>query len=188
MVEDGKPRRIAIFAFDEHVLAESAFKGEAEAQRGISTGFVECIAFPFHAPIAEFLKAVAQEQVAGFGVGFGALCRGRIPDVPQLGHTVLGMDAHERDAAENVLRSNSTHGVCDHVWRGLPFMKECSVLLCIGQWAYRQVAPEFPRFVIRVGNSEELLNIRCYIERCQGDELTCVCMSLGVHAEIFICV
>ena len=66
-VEHGEPGGVAAAALDDHVLAEQALIGEAEALRRPLRRGVERIAFPFVAPIAERFEGVAGDQVLRLG-------------------------------------------------------------------------------------------------------------------------
>ena len=57
------PRRVAVPAFDDHVLAEQALVGEPESKRGGARRLVEGVAFPLVAPVAKIVEDVARHQV-----------------------------------------------------------------------------------------------------------------------------
>ena len=90
MIEHGEPCRIAVAAFDDHVLAEDAFEGEAEAQGGAAAGLVVRVALPLVAAVAQVLEDVAGHQVHGLGGGAGALQRGRKQNVADFDDAVAG--------------------------------------------------------------------------------------------------
>src|SRR5690349_24383997 len=52
-IEDREPRGLAVAALDDHVLAEDALVGEAEALGGRARAGVGGVALPFQAPVSE---------------------------------------------------------------------------------------------------------------------------------------
>src|SRR3569832_377024 len=72
-IEDREPGRVPVPPVADHVLAEDALELEAVAQRRAPRRRVERVAFPFVAPIAQFLDGVAREEVLRFGAEWRAL-------------------------------------------------------------------------------------------------------------------
>src|SRR5690606_5252416 len=60
-VEHGIPRRVAIFALDDHVLAEDALETEAEALGRALRARIGGVAFPLETAIAEFVEDMPRE-------------------------------------------------------------------------------------------------------------------------------
>jgi len=93
-VEHAEPGGVAVAALDDHVLAEDAFKCEAEAQGGLAAGQVFGVALPLVAAVAEIFKDVPGHEVVGLSGGGGALQGGREQDVAHLDYPVGRVNAH----------------------------------------------------------------------------------------------
>src|SRR5690242_3961588 len=61
-VDHGKPGRVAVAALDDHVLAEDAFEGEAEAPGRCARWRIAGVAFPFEATVAQRIEDVFRHQ------------------------------------------------------------------------------------------------------------------------------
>jgi len=99
VVEHGVPRGVAVDALDQHVLLEDALEGEPEAFGRPAARFVEGVALPLQAAVAELVEDVArseEERLAG-DPGASDL---RVPqDVAEFDDAVVGCHAHQRLAA-----------------------------------------------------------------------------------------
>src|SRR5574341_1602330 len=87
-VEHRVPRRVPGAALHDHVLAEDAFEGEPEPDRGALRGFVQGVALPLVPPVAQILEGVLRHQVHRLGGSGGPLQRGREEHVADLDHAV----------------------------------------------------------------------------------------------------
>src|SRR6266436_4778548 len=94
-IEHRVPRRVAIAAFDDHVLAEYTLKNKSEAEGGPPRGFVQRIAFPFITPVFQVLEDVPGHEVHGLGRSGGPLKRGRVEDAAHFNAAVDRFDAQE---------------------------------------------------------------------------------------------
>lgn len=134
MVEHGEPGGVAVEAFDDHVLAEYAFKCEAKAEGGHAAGVVFGVALPLIAAIAEVVKDVAGHEVHGLSGRSGALQARREHDVAYLGNSMGRLDAHETCPAGGGSSFNRHDGEEDGSSSLLPFPDgETEIRLgCIG--------------------------------------------------------
>ncbi len=98
-VGDGEPGGVAAFALDDHVVAEGAFVGEAEAGGGAAGGGVGGVAAPLPAAIGQGGHHVVGKEEEGLGGDAGAGDPGAPEDVADLGGAVGGGDVHEGLAA-----------------------------------------------------------------------------------------
>ncbi len=105
-VEQREPRGVAVAALDDHVLAERALVGEAEALGGPARARVGGVALPLQAAVAEVVEGVAREQVDRLGRGRRALQRGAEPHVADLDDRVARGDAQEALAPRPPRRSS----------------------------------------------------------------------------------
>ena len=118
VVEHREPGRIAVAILDDHVLAEDAFKGKAQAQGGAAAGLVFRVALPLVAAVAQVFEDVPGHQVHGFSGGRGALQRRRQQDVADLDHAVCRIDAHVAGVAPRRIRSLRTRSQeTAHSWQ-----------------------------------------------------------------------
>src|SRR4029077_19596452 len=89
----------------DDVLAERALVDEAVAQRCTPRGRVQCVAFPFVAPIAKRLERIAGEQILRFGAERRALQPWRIEHVADFDDSHLRLDPHQREIADRMIGS-----------------------------------------------------------------------------------
>src|SRR5207237_8303175 len=66
-IEHCKPRRIAVFTLDDHVLAKNSFEGKTEPQRRAARNCIQRIALPFVPAVAERFECVAREEILRLG-------------------------------------------------------------------------------------------------------------------------
>src|ERR1700721_1957974 len=66
-VEHRVPRRVAVFAFNYHMLAEDAFKAESVAQGCAPARPILRVALPFVAPVSQSVEHLAGHQEHRFG-------------------------------------------------------------------------------------------------------------------------
>ena len=83
MIEHAKPCGVAIAILDDVVRLLNALELEAVGQRGAARWFVERVALPFGAAVAEG-EDVREQQPRGFARGAGALRAGGVPDAAEL--------------------------------------------------------------------------------------------------------
>src|ERR1700679_772483 len=93
LVDDGEPRRVAAALLVDDRIEEDAFKAKAEAQGSASRGYVQRIALPFVAAIAEVVEGMAHQQVLDLRCSAGLLQRWSQMDVADFDRAVLGRDA-----------------------------------------------------------------------------------------------
>lgn len=117
-VEQGKPGRIAVAAFDDYGLAEGAFISEAEAEGGSARGLVQRVAFPFEAAVAQFVEYARHQQEDGFGGGWGLLEGWAEVDVADFDDAVSRVDAHQAGEACGFARFGVDNGVEQRVGFG----------------------------------------------------------------------
>lgn len=98
-VGDGEPGGVPVLALDDHVVAEGAFVGEAEALGGAAGGGVGGVAAPLPAAVGEGGHHVVGEEEEGLGGDARAGDPGAPEDVADLGGAVGGGDVHEGLAA-----------------------------------------------------------------------------------------
>src|SRR3954453_14124027 len=109
-VEHRKPSRVAVLAFDDHVLAEHAFRGESEAQRRALRGLVAVVALPLEATVAEVVEDVARQEIDRLGRPARAGGARAELDVPVLDRAVRRVDPHKREPALGAARGGVDRG------------------------------------------------------------------------------
>src|SRR4029077_17920926 len=101
-VDDGEPRRVAVLALDDHVLAKQTLEREAEADCGRFRRLVAVVALPLEAAIAELVEHVARSEEECLGRNPGPRDRRTPQDVADLDHAMRGLHAHQRLAARGL--------------------------------------------------------------------------------------
>ncbi len=102
-VEYPVPGCIPVAALDDEVALLNPLKLETHPQGCPHRAFIEGVAFPFDAPVAE-VEGMAQHQVGGFGIGGGALGNRAVPDAPQFDLEVRRDAVHVGRHANRVIR------------------------------------------------------------------------------------
>lgn len=103
VVGDRKPRRVAVSAIDDLMVAEDALEAKAKAFGGATRCGVESVALPLQAAVAQVIEGVAGEQVDRFGGRGGALQLRSEPDVADLDRAEGGLDPQVGSLAQGAL-------------------------------------------------------------------------------------
>ena len=178
-VEHSKPGSVAIFPFYHHMLPEETFEDKAEPQGRCPAALVASVTFPFHATVVEVIKTMAQQEITSFRVCVRALGRRRVPNVPQLGHTVLRANAHDRDAAQAKVCLRAPHGEGDHIRPRLPLGQEVTHSVSVDEGAVRHVAPEGACGVVGMRDGKEFAGVTLNVQGLERNELSSVDTRLG---------
>ena len=92
-IENAIPSRVSIATFDDVMIVLDTLEAEAHPQRRLARTFVERVAFPFEATVANS-KGVLEHEVSGFGVGVGALGNRAVPNAAEFDLEVLWEIGH----------------------------------------------------------------------------------------------
>src|SRR3954451_5328913 len=181
-VEHRKPSRVAISAFDDHVLAEHALRGESEAQRRALRGLVAVVALPLEAAVAESVEDVARQEVDRLGRPARAGEARAELDVPDLDHIVRRIDPHEREPALGAAGGGVDRGEEQRIV-GRGRLGETALERCpTRERPLPQVAPQ-PLGLGAGAHREQSVPVPAWVEGFEADGTAFKCAALGAGAR-----